>query len=207
MDREEEIYILLERIFPHPYSGSNSDGNLLFHLCKELGSSYCQKFDDRGYDEEYNSFDSDKVIREVAKYISDDQLKSLFKDNKEKLSSYYNFFGSRYTYKSKTKELSMESEQENIRRTLHELMVQYSDNGKAILSAIYELNFERNFRYRNYWEVIALAIRKGYKSGIKGKSYHSIFSDLILAGIIESDRRSLRIYEELAPLVKEELML
>lgn len=207
MDREEELYILLNRIFPHPYAGSSSDGNSLFDVCKKLGSSYCMKFNDNGYDEKYARYESDKVIREVAIHISDEQLRDLFRNNKERLSSYYNFLGSRYTYWFKTKELSMESEQENIRKQLHELIEQYSDNGKAILGAIYELNFERNMAFRNYLEVIALALKKGYKRGIKGKGYPSIFSDLILIGIIDHDRKDLRIFEELAPLVKEELML
>lgn len=196
LSRDEEKRKLIRRIFPSPFSGSDQSGLILFKICKELGSSYCSQFDDRGYTKEYVSFDQNRVYDGAARLLTDDLLQKYSKEYASELSSSHDFNGKFFNFDSKLKVLSVGSKWDEIRRYIESLIAGYEECVKCVLSAIAEVS--RADIFDSYWAIMVLAKEKGL-----GKGWWKIITKLQLGGIIGKDNRHLNLQEELIPLVEE----
>jgi len=197
LTKEEERIILLKRIFPASYHGS--ENNILFEKCKAMGSSYCSSFNENGYNDKYMGFDSDKVYAEIGKLITDGGLLKIFEEHKEILHNYYNFYGKYYTYEGKENKLSIGSKWEIVGKETEKIINKYGSNAKAILRAVYEVNHIERETYKNYWLVKTSSANNGFQ----GKGWMTILSQFQLVRIIGNDVRSIEIPEEMIPLVEE----
>jgi hypothetical protein len=63
--RETERKLLMDELFYDPGPGRSLNENPLFSICRELGSDYCMSFNENGYTDKYEGFDSKKVRTEV----------------------------------------------------------------------------------------------------------------------------------------------
>ncbi len=196
LTKEEERKILVKRIFPSPYAGSDSPTLALFKISKELGSQYCLQFDDRGYTKEYQPFDQDRIYEEAYRLLTDDLLLKYSKQYTSVLSAYYDFKGKFFTYDSKTRVLTTTSKWDEIRKYIESLINTSNECVKCVLSAIVEVS--RANIYDSYWPIMMLAKEKGL-----GKGWWKIITKLQLGGIINDDNRHLNLQEELIPLVEE----
>lgn len=65
LTKEEERILLLKRVFQPSFPG-HRDMFALFEEGKRLGSQYCLGFNEDGYDQQYQGFESNRVTEEVA---------------------------------------------------------------------------------------------------------------------------------------------
>lgn len=202
--KEEELALLLSKVCPHSYPGRPLEENLLFEMCRTLKSNYCLGYNDTGYDEKYDGFESERVIRELATLISSQQIADFLYRNKEKLNEYCDFNGEFYTFYGREKRFSLNSRWNEIRKLIDEFLTKFEDSGKAVLSAILDLNKQGRL-FKNYYEALALATRKGFKKGVNGRGFITLLSELQLSRIIDHDLRNLKVPEELMPLVADVL--
>ena len=196
VDKTIEKELLLRRIFPAPYAGYESTLPL-FIICRELGDSYCLKFNEKGYTKNYQRFDSEEVIKRVSKLISDEQLLYYAKKFEAALNTYSDFKGKYYTYDHKTKQLKIGSKWKTILKTLNEFFNEYGKNGEAVLRAIFEVNVKHDKRWKNFWLIHTLAKKYGLVKG-----WYAILSELELIGIITRHKGDIWIPDELIPLIK-----
>ena len=196
LTREEERRILIKRIFPTPYVGSDNPSLALFKISKELGSPYCLQFDDSGYTKEYQPFDQNRIYEEAYRLLTDELLLKYSKQHASVLSAYYDFRGKFFTYDSKTRVLTTTSKWDEIRKYIESLINNSNECVKCELSAIVEVS--RANIYDSYWPIMMLAKEKGL-----GKGWWKIITKLQLGGIINDDNRHLNLQEELMPLVEE----
>ena len=199
LTKVEERMILLTNFYVSP--DPTYDGNIfLLKECKKLGSEYCRKFNDNGFDEKYNRLDPKVVISEIAKLSDEPGFISIFRDHKENTNFYRDFFGKYYTVSFREKSLINNSAWNNKRKDIQNLLTKYPRDAKLVISAIHEINRNIGGKYKNYYMVRTEAINKGFS----GKNWIKIRSELQLIGVIPSgDYKSLYIYEELIPLVEE----
>ena len=196
LSKKDEMMLLVRRIFPTSYAGSADSSLVLFKICRELGSSYCSQFDERGYTKEYAPFDSEKIIQEVAHLLTDESLLSYSKKYKDSLSGYDNFFGKFYTYEGHSRQLTIGSKWEEIRTYLISMISSTPECVKCVLKAIVEVT--RASIYDSYWSIFTLAKENGL-----GKGWWKILSKLQLKKIIGEDYRHMNIRDELLPLIEE----
>ena len=197
LTKEEEKLLLLEKVVPTSYAGAALQDNILYRKCKNLGISYCAKFNDLGYDDTYQGFDSNLVTRLVSDSILDTSLISFFDEYNDKLYD-KDFYGRYYTFHNGPKKLLLTSVWQSIRNEYKTRLVHYGSTLTSVTEAIYEINYVKGIKYKNYYDVVTLAKNKS-----SGKSWRTILSELKLIGIIEPNLRNIEIPEERRPLVEE----
>ena len=197
--REDERRILLSGFYT--YSDPAGNGNLfLFHECQRLGSEYCKRFNDKGYDSEYKKLDFDTVISEIANRADEDEFLSYFNSYNENIKCYRDFFGRYYTLICKENILKNSSLWPEKRKEVENILLKYPEDGIKILSAVYYVNDEKGVTFKNYYMVKAQAMNLGFS----GKNWFKILSELQLAGIIGSGTyKHIGIHKEILPLVGE----
>ena len=199
LTRDEERKILLTNFYVD-LDPTNAGVCSLLQVCKKIGSDYCRRFNDNGFDEKFNRFDPKVVISEIAKLSDEHEFISIFRDHKENTNFFRNFFGKYYTVSFREKSLSSNSVWDNKRKDIEKLLARYPGDAKLVISAIHDINAKNGVTFKNYYMVRTEAINRGYS----GKNWIKILSELQLAEIIPSgDYKSLYIYEELMPLVEE----
>lgn len=196
VNKEHERKLLIKRIFPTPYAGYEHMLPL-FQICRDMKDLYCLNFNENGYTADYKSFKSEEVISRAAKLLTDDRLLYYVERYKDKLSAWSDFKGKYYTYEPKTRSLKLESEWEKLKTMLDEFFENYSKDGKAVLSAIWEANVKRD-KKRDNWFIIKTLAEDKY--GLK-KHWLKIISRFEIIGIIERHKGDIWIPEELIPLV------
>ena len=196
LSKKDEMILLIRRIFPTPYSGSAGSGLALFKICRELGSLYCNQFDENGYTKEYATFDSENIVNEVARLLTDELLFSYSRKYKDSLSGYTDFFGRFYTYEGHSRELTIGSKWEEIRDYLTSLISSTPECVKCVLKAFVEVS--KSGIYDSYWPIFTLSKEYGL-----GKGWWKILSKLQLKKVIGEDYRHMNIQEELLPLIAE----
>ena len=197
--REDERRILLSGFYT--YSDPSGNGNLfLFHECQRLGSEYCKRFNDKGYDSEYKKLDFDTVISEIANRADESEFLSYFNSYKENIKCYRDFFGRYYTLICKENILKNSSLWPEKRKEVENILSKYPEGGIKVLSAIYYVNAEIGITSKNYYMVKAQAMNLGFS----GTNWFKILSELQLAGIIASGGyKHIEIHKEIMPLVGE----
>ena len=82
LTKVEERMILLTNFYVSP--DPTYDGNsFLLKECKKLGSEYCRRFNDNGFNEKYNGLDPKVIISEIAKLSDEPGFISVFRDHNE----------------------------------------------------------------------------------------------------------------------------
>lgn len=200
--KEDELRMLLDRLFWDPSPGRNLSENTLFQICRELDSEYCLRFNERGYTENYEGFEKEKVKEEVVNRLTDEKLIDFSIRFKDKINAHDSFLGQYYTYSKKEGKLTIGSVWNRIEDDLRDFLERYSGTGDAILKAIYEVNFVHGILYKNYWPVMARASKNGM-----GKGWRHALSELQLISVIGADSRHIEIKSELRPLVERMLNL
>ena len=199
LSREEEREMLLSHFYRH--SDPEGDGNLfLFHECQNLGSEYCKRFNDHGYDNEYNRIDTEKMFSEIASRADESQFLSYFNSHKENINCWRNFFGQYYTLICKENILKNSSLWPEKRKEIENILSKYPDDASKVISAIYYVNAEMGITFKNYYMVKAQAMNLGFS----GKNWFKILSELQLIGAIPSGSyKHVEICREILPLVGE----
>ena len=190
--------MLLEQVFFDPYLGKSLKENPLFQICRDLRSTYCLGFNENGYTDDFKGFEPKKVRDDVNRLISDTQLKSFIERLADK--TYESFFGQFYTFDSKADEFTLSSRWEEFERKLSDYLSGGDAGAKAVLEAIYEVNFVHDMTYKNYYPVMTLAKKKGL-----GKGWRTCLSELQLIGLIDTDTRHIAIPKEMRPLIEKVL--
>jgi len=196
LSKEEEKRMLVQRILPMPYAGSNGSGLLLFEFCRNHGSTYCKQFDERGYTKEYAQFETDKVIEEAVKLLSDDLLLEFAKVNESALSAYSGFKGRHYSYDPRIKKLIIGSRWDEDRKYVETLISSMTECVKCVLEAVIEVS--KAGVYDSYWAIFTLAKEKGL-----GKGWWKVLSKLQLGELIGEDYGHMNMKPELIPLIEE----
>ena len=185
--------ILLTNFYvsPDPIYNGNT---FLLKKCKNLGSEYCRRFNDNGFDEKYNILDPKVVISEIANLSDEPLFISIFRDHKENTNFYRDFFGKYYTVSFREKSLINNSTWDNKRKDIENLLIKYPGDAKCVISAIHDINKNNGGKCKNYYMVRTEAINKGSS----GKNWIKILPALRLIGFIPSrDYKSPCIYEKL----------
>lgn len=196
LSKEKEKRLLIGRIFPTPYAGSDESTLTLFKVCKDLGSSLCSQFDERGYTKEYVPFNKESVLDEVSKLIADNKLSEVALKNKDILSGYFSFRGKYYTYEPDSKSLTLGSSWDKIRKQVIGLINSMTECVKCVLEAVVEVS-KANI-YDSYWPIFTLSKEKGL-----GKGWWKVLSKLQLGKVIGEDYRHMNIQFEVIPLIEE----
>ena len=196
---EEERKILLSSFYT--YSDPAGDGNLfLFHECQNLGSEYCKRFNDHGYDNSYNRIDTEKMVSEIASKADDTKFLSYFNSHKENVKWYRDFFGRYYTLISKENILKNSSLWPKKRKEIENILLKYPEDAMKVISAIYYVNAEMGITFKNYYMVKAQAMNLGFS----GKNWFKILSELQLIGVMPPGKyKHIEIYKEILPLAGE----
>lgn len=196
--KDEERIMLLEHVFFDPYPGKSLKENPLFQICRDLRSTYCLGFNENGYTDDFKGFDPKKVRDEVNQLISDTQLKSFIERLADK--TYKSFYGQFYNFDSKALKFTLSSRWEEFERNLSDYLRGGDPGAKAVLEAIYEVNFVHGMTYKNYYPVMTLAKKKGL-----GKGWRTYLSELQLMGLIDTDTRHIALPMETRPLIEKVL--
>ena len=199
LSMEEEREILLSSFYT--YSDPAGNGNLfLFQECKNLGSEYCKRFNDHGYDNSYNRIDAEKMLSEIARKADEIKFLSYFNYHKENVKWYRNFFGRYYTLISRETILKNSSLWPEKRKEIENILSKYPEDAMKIISAIYYVNAEMGITFKNYYMVKAKAMDLGFS----GKNWFKILSELQLIGIMYTGSyKHIEIHKEILPLVGE----
>ena len=190
--------MLLEQLFFDPYPGRPLNENPLYQICRDLRSTYCLEFDENGYTNNYTGFDAKKTRGEVNRLITDQQLRDYIEGLANK--TYDSFFGQFYTFDKKTREFSIGSRWDEFERKLSEYLSRGGTGARAVLEAIYEVNFVYDLNYKNYYPVLTLSKKKGL-----GKGWRTHLSELQLMGLVDTDTRHIAIPKEMRPLIEKVL--
>lgn len=196
--RETERKLLLDELFYDSYPGRSLNENQLFSIGRELGSDYCMGFNENGYTDKYEGFDPKKVRSEVLERLTDEKLVYYAEKYSNKLRIFRNFYGQFYTFRLKEGKLVLSSQWNVIEKKLTDFLVRYGTNGRVVLEAIYEVNFEHNLTSKNYYPVLTLAKNKGL-----GRGWRYILSELQLMEIMGNDSRHIAIYAEMRSLIEK----
>ena len=197
--RQDERKILLSDFYI--YSNPSNGGDLfLLHECQRLGSQYCKKFNDNGYDREYKSLDFNALISEIINKVDEDRFLSYFNSYKENIKCHRDFLGKYYTLFCKENILKNYSVWDKKREEIENILLKYPGDAIKLLSAIYYVNAEKGITYKNYYTVNVQAQNMGFS----GKNWFKILSELQLAGIMVSGTyKHIKVYEEILPLIGE----
>lgn len=196
--KEKERIMLLEHLFFDPYPGKPLQENPLFFMCRDLGSAYCLGFHENGYTDDYKGFDSKKVRDEVNRLVTDEQLKYYIERMADK--KYNSFYGQYYTFDKNTGKFYISSRWEEFEKKLYRYLDEGGTGARAVLEAIYEVNFIHDLNYKNYYPIWTLAKKKGL---VKGWRAH--LSELQLICIIDTDARHISLHKEMRPLFEKVL--
>jgi len=190
-DKLKERYLLLKRIF---------EGLTLLAIGKDLGDDYCARFDERGYDSNYNYFNEDEVVKRLANILTDEQLLNISEKYKDKLSTYWSFLGRYYTYDPEKRRLLLESSWDRIREEIHSVYRSVGESVYGILKAFLEL--KKDWTYWSSCKYNPLLFRAeeliGTSRGLK-----KALDGLRAKGIVSLHKGDIEIPPELVPLIKE----
>ena len=201
LSRREERKLIISNYYesPDPQYARNS---FLLQECRKLGSEYCKKFNDNGYDDKFNHMDTDKVVSEIVEIADENEFLSIFKDHEENTRFYRDFFGKCYTISYKDGLLKNASFWDDKRKEIEKFLSKYPGDAKIVLATIHDINVQNGVKYKNFYMVKTEAENKGFS----GKNWMKILSELQLIKIIPAgDYKDLHIYDELVPLVEEVL--
>ncbi len=198
--KETEREMLLESLFYDPYPGKNLKENPLFLICRELGSPYCLGYEENGYTKDFKGFDGKEVRKEVNRLLTDDHRLIVYAE-KYANKVYDSFFGQFYTFNKKSQKLSLASQWDEFEKKLNAFLTTYGSAAKAVLEAIYEVNFVHDLGYKNYYPVMTLSKKKGL-----GKGWRTMLSELQLMGLIDTDTRHIAFPIEMRPLIEKVLV-
>lgn len=198
--RETERKLLLDALFWDSYPGRSLNENQLFSIGRALGSDYCMSFNENGYTDKFEGFDPKKVRSEVYERLTEEKLVQYVRKYSDKLRIFRDFYGQFYTFRMKDRQLILSSRWKEIEKKLTDFLRRYGTNGRAVLEAIYEVNFEHGLAFKNYYPVLTLAKNKGL-----GKGWRDILSELQLMDIVGSDSRHIAISAEMKPLIEKVL--
>jgi hypothetical protein len=187
-EKEDERHILLKKIFP---------SEKLLETGKQLGDSYCLRFDERGYDKEYKRFDEGEVINRLSKLLSDQQTLEFSSKYRDSLSTYWDFRGNYYTYDPKKRELKLESSWPELRREMERLLEKHGENARAFLRACYRICVELDKKWKNYYHIQSKAREFGMKKG-----WLTMLADFELGGIVTRHKGDIEVPEERVPLLR-----
>ena len=155
LTRDEERKILLTNFYVDLDPINTGSGSLL-QVGKKIGSEYCRRFNDNGFDEKYNRFDPKVVISEIAKLSDEPEFISIFRDHKENTNFFRNFFGKYYTVSFREKSLSSNSVWDNKRKDIEKLLARYPGDAKFVISAIHDINVKNDSLYLENFPFTAL---------------------------------------------------
>jgi hypothetical protein len=197
--KEIERKQLLEQLFSDPHPGQSLKENPLFFICRDLGSSYCLGYEENGYTKESKGFDGEKVRREVSRLLTDDHRLVTYVE-KYANNVYNSFFGQFYTFDKKTRKFELDSKWPEFEKKLDAFLARYGSDAKAVLDAIYEVNFVNELKWKNYYPIMALAKNKGLDKG-----WRTMLSELQLMELIDTDTRHINLPIEMRPLIEKVL--
>ena len=190
-DKLTERCLLLRRIF---------EGLTLLAIGKNLGDDYCIKFDERGYDSNYNYFNEDEVAKRLATTLTDEQLLNISEKYRGKLSTYWSFLGRYYTYDPKKRRLLLESTWSKIREEIYSVYKAVGEPVYGILKAFLELR--EDWTYYSSCKYNPLLFRAEELIGTP-RGLRKALDGLQAKGIMRLHKGDVEILPELTPLIKE----
>jgi len=190
-DKLRERQLLLRRMF---------DGRTLLAIGRDLGDDYSVRFNESGYDDKYNYFSEDEVVKRLANILTDEKLLNISQRYRDKLSTHWSFLGRYYTYDPEKKELLRESSWDRIKDEILEVYKSVAEPTYGILKAFLEL--KKDWTYWSSCEYNPLLFRAeeliGTSRGLK-----KALSGLQAKGIVSLHKGDVEILPELTPLIKE----
>ena len=192
-----ERTLLLRKIF---------DGLAILFIGRELQDTYCMQYNEIGYDKDYRYYDEKTAAASVSGAVPDDnRLVTIVQKHRDRLRTYWSFFGEFYTYDPKKKELLTESAWSRIEQKLDSVFSKHGVATSAVLKAYIELRNDNDlFSACDYSRLAYRAKELG------GKGWKQALVALEIDGVIEkrgSGRRpgERSISLELIPLVEQVL--
>jgi hypothetical protein len=170
----------------------------MLQIGKELGDEYCSRFNERGYDSNYNRCDENEVVNRVARKIDDQQLLKIFEKYKGKLKTYYDFKGKYYTYIGSKQEFRIRSEWPSLEVEMEKLFTKYGKDVSSLLEACFKVIVEMDKKWDNYLYIQNIAKDLGCNKG-----WRKALTDLEIIGVISRHKGDIGIPEELLPFVNE----
>jgi len=196
-EKEAERALLLRKVF---------DGLTILAIGRELNDAYCMQFTETGYDKNFRYYDEKTVANRVSRAIvNEGQLLAFSHKYKDKLKSYWNFFGKFYTYYAEKKKLQLESSWPIFQEKLNNLFAKHGAATYAVLKAYIELRQDYDA-----WSACDYNRLEYRAKELAGKGWKRALIALEIEGIVEkrgSGRRpgERSIALELIPLVEQML--
>lgn len=196
--KEWEKKALLRKILPISPVKKRA---LLTKFGQELDDEYCNQFDKKGYNSQHEKIDRKKALNHVATSATDEQLLHLFSKWEESLSARKSFCGKYYTYYPERKELKLGSAWPVLQSELEGVYEEYGHNALPVLQAILDC-IEAGVVNDNIGNIKTKAKENGAEKG-----YTDVLRSFETCSPIQryksSNKYSVRISEELIPLIKE----
>ena len=191
MDRRMEVRILLERLF----GKYNLALIRMGHLVKD---EYALRFNENGYDENYNRYDPDTLLDRLSEKLSDNLLlRFVNKEFKDSVYSWAKFCGSRFKYDPVERTLKIENCWPEIREKVERYIMAHGNDAYALLGAVHQICVKERRRWDNYWQLHYEAKRRGLTNWIIA------LAGLERTGIIERHKGDIWVPEELVQLLEE----